>query len=99
VQLVVAPINVGCEAWADEVAAMGRRVGIRAEVDAAGALGAKFKRARAKGVAAVAVVGEREVAERRVAVRRHGVPDPEPVDAAAFLSQLASAVADRKAVC
>lgn len=96
VQLVVAPINERCEAWSKELVASAQARGIRAQVDPTGALGAKFKRARIKGVPIVAVVGEREVACRELAVRRCGIPDSEPIDAAAFLDEYSSALARRQ---
>jgi threonyl-tRNA synthetase len=96
VQLVVAPINEQCEAWAIEVAALARASGIRANVELSGALGAKLKRARAGGVPVVAVIGAREAASGMVAVRRHGVPDADPSDARSFLEDFTAVLGRRQ---
>lgn len=97
IQLVLAPLNDDCEAWADEVAALATSRGIRARVDRRGALGAKLKRAAHFGAPAVAIIGEREAADRSLSVRRSGVPDAGPVDAVSFLDEFAGMLRRRKA--
>jgi threonyl-tRNA synthetase len=96
VQLVLAPINERCESWSNEVVADAKARGIRAHVDTSGALGAKLKRARNKGVPAVAVVGEREIARGALAVRRSDIVDDHPIVAARFLDEYAAMLSRRQ---
>ncbi len=83
VQCVVASVDERGAAWAQEVGARARALGVRVEVDVGdGRIGGKIRRAGERHVPLVLVVGAREAAERSVSARsRNGELGEIAVDA------------------
>ncbi|TWH68348.1 threonyl-tRNA synthetase [Micromonospora olivasterospora] len=100
VQLVVLPVDPGDAAQADVADRLARdavALGLRAEVDGGGSLGARVRDAARRRVPYVGVIGAREAAHGSVALRlRDGrVPGPLPVSDA--LALVGAVVATRSA--
>jgi threonyl-tRNA synthetase len=98
VQVVVATITNESDGYAQEVAAMLRRAGVRAEIDtSADKIGYKVRQHSLAKVPLLLAVGAREAAERTVSLRRLGSQAQETLalDAAVALCQREAMQPDR----
>jgi threonyl-tRNA synthetase len=99
VQATVLPVADRHDDYAHEVAARLKAGGFRVEVSdgAAGALGARIRRAKMEKVPHVLVVGDDDVEHGTVGVNRRGADAPEKgVSVDAFVAELAAEVAEHR---
>jgi threonyl-tRNA synthetase len=96
VQAIALPITDRHAAYAEEVAAALRQVGVRAESDdRAESVGRKIRDAELRKIPYMLVVGDREQENREVAVREHGRGDTGTVALQEFSHRLQDRVKRR----
>ncbi|HKE63762.1 MAG TPA: threonine--tRNA ligase [Micromonosporaceae bacterium] len=95
VQLVVVPVSDDEAAAAAGVAVSAAEVGLRAELEVQGSVGARVRDAALRKVPYVAVIGAREAADGLVALRLRDGRQLEPMPSAAAVALIAGVAASR----